>query len=49
MAIPKGALGRVFEGVEEQPEISIAPLWPHSALDHLRHPSVAGAVTGRRP
>ncbi|MEW5531902.1 serine peptidase [Streptomyces virginiae] len=49
VAIPKGALARVFEGVEEQPAISIAPLWPHSVLDYLRHPSVAGAVTGCRP
>ncbi|MFG2129959.1 serine peptidase [Streptomyces sp. NPDC048751] len=44
VAVPKGQLARVFPGVEELPEISIAPLWPHSVLDYLRHPSVTGAL-----
>ncbi|MER7463255.1 hypothetical protein [Streptomyces sp. NPDC097981] len=44
MAVPKGELARVFEGVEERPEISIAPLWPHSVLDYLRHPSVTETI-----
>ncbi|MFI8338895.1 hypothetical protein ACIF8W_02230 [Streptomyces sp. NPDC085639] len=47
VAIPKGALARAFTGVEERPEISIAPLWPHSVLDYLKHPSVADAITER--
>ncbi|MDN0197259.1 hypothetical protein [Streptomyces sp. S.PNR 29] len=47
VAVPKGELARIFPGVEELPEISIAPLWPHSVLDYLRHPSVAKAVTTR--
>ncbi|MFF7788386.1 serine peptidase [Streptomyces sp. NPDC007991] len=52
VAIPKGELTRVFPEVEELPEISIAPAWPHSVLDYLRHRSVseairAGAPTGR--
>lgn len=47
VAIPKGELPRVFSGVEELPEISIAPVWPHSVLDYLKHPSVAEALTIR--
>ncbi|MER6255188.1 hypothetical protein ABT224_27935 [Streptomyces sp. NPDC001584] len=45
VAVPKGELARVFEGVEGRPEISIAPLWPHSVLDYLKHPAVAEAIT----
>ncbi|GAA1425248.1 hypothetical protein GCM10009601_31780 [Streptomyces thermospinosisporus] len=47
VAVPKGELGRVFSGVEELPDISIAPLWPHSVLDYLKHPSVIGALFTR--
>lgn len=47
VAVPKGELGRVFADVEELPEISIAPLWPHSVLDYLQHPSVVKAITMR--
>ncbi|NJP50240.1 hypothetical protein HCJ93_09170 [Streptomyces sp. SBST2-5] len=47
VAIPKGELGRVFTGVEELPDISIAPLWPHGVLDYLKHPSVIGALLTR--
>lgn len=45
VAIPKGELVRVFADVEELPEISIAPTWPHSVLDYLKHPSVTKAIT----
>ncbi|MFE6839026.1 serine peptidase [Streptomyces sp. NPDC057705] len=45
VAVPKGELARVFEGVEGRPDISIAPLWPHSVLDYLKHPAVAQAIT----
>jgi len=44
VAIPKGELPRLFTGVEEFPEISIAPLWPHSVLDYLKHPTVTEAI-----
>lgn len=44
VAVPKGGLARGFTGVEPLPDISIAPLWPHSVLDYLKHPSVTGAV-----
>ncbi|MFF3330966.1 serine peptidase [Streptomyces sp. NPDC002888] len=44
VAVPKGELARVFPDVEELPEISIAPLWPHSVLDYLKHPTVTGAL-----
>ncbi|MGW1675182.1 hypothetical protein [Streptomyces sp. NPDC002324] len=47
VAVPKGELGRAFAEVEELPEISIAPLWPHSVLDYLQHPAVAKAITVR--
>ncbi|MEV8593147.1 serine peptidase [Streptomyces sp. NPDC052012] len=47
VAIPKGELARVFTGVEELPDISIAPLWPHSVLDYLQHPAVTGALLTR--
>jgi pimeloyl-ACP methyl ester carboxylesterase len=40
IAIPKGALAQRFDGVEQLPDISIAPLWPHGVLDYLRHPAV---------
>ncbi|MFJ2645447.1 serine peptidase [Streptomyces sp. NPDC087420] len=49
VAVPKGALAKLFSGVEEQPDISIAPLWPHSALDYLRHTSVRDVLAPRRP
>ncbi|MEU0176296.1 hypothetical protein ABZ178_23525 [Streptomyces massasporeus] len=45
VAVPKGELARVFPGVEELSEISIAPAWPHGVLDYLRHRSVSGAIT----
>ncbi|MDQ0717088.1 pimeloyl-ACP methyl ester carboxylesterase [Streptomyces luteogriseus] len=44
VAIPKGMLAQVFPGVDELPEISIAPAWPHSVLDYLRHRSVSEAI-----
>ncbi|WP_404953683.1 serine peptidase [Streptomyces sp. 147326] len=47
VAVPKGALARAFAGVEERPEIRIAPLWPHSVLDYLKHPAVSGLLTDR--
>ncbi|MDX3842035.1 hypothetical protein [Streptomyces europaeiscabiei] len=47
VAIPKGELARVFADVESLPEISVAPVWPHSVLDYLKHPSVAKAITAR--
>ncbi|MFD4620814.1 hypothetical protein [Streptomyces sp. NPDC058475] len=47
VAIPKGELARVFSGVEELPEISIAPVWPHSVLDYLKHPAVTKAIAER--
>ncbi|MGA5356358.1 hypothetical protein [Streptomyces purpurascens] len=49
VAIPKGEVARVFPGVEELPEISIAPAWPHGVLDYLRHHSVSEAITGACP
>jgi hypothetical protein len=45
VAIPKGELARVFPGVEELPEISIAPAWPHGVRDYLRHRTVAETIT----
>ncbi|WP_051814412.1 hypothetical protein RFN58_32950 [Streptomyces iakyrus] len=45
VAIPKGELARVFTGVEELPEISIAPAWPHGVRDYLRHRTVAETIT----
>ncbi|CAM5512115.1 hypothetical protein [Streptomyces aurantiogriseus] len=44
VALRKGELTRVFPEVEQLPDISIAPWWPHSVLDYLRHPSLSGAV-----
>ncbi|MGS2586346.1 serine peptidase [Streptomyces hebeiensis] len=44
VAIPKGELARVFSGVEELPDISIAPLWPHSVADYLRHAAVREVI-----
>ncbi|MEU7602301.1 hypothetical protein [Streptomyces sp. NPDC041003] len=49
VAVPKGELARVFEGVEGRPEISIAPLWPHSVLAYLKHPAVAEVIAAVRP
>ncbi|MFD5338383.1 hypothetical protein [Streptomyces hawaiiensis] len=45
VAVPRGELARVFAGVEELPDISIAPAWPHGVLDYLRHRSVSEAIT----
>ncbi|GAA4323679.1 hypothetical protein GCM10023086_49600 [Streptomyces venetus] len=45
VAVPKGELARVFTGVVQLPEISIAPAWPHSVLDYLRHRSVIETIT----
>ncbi|MFI7019001.1 hypothetical protein [Streptomyces sp. NPDC050164] len=45
VAVPKGQLACAFPGVEELPEISIAPVWPHGVLDYLRHRSVPEAIT----
>ncbi|KUO03537.1 hypothetical protein [Streptomyces caeruleatus] len=47
VAIPKGELARVFSGVEELPEINIAPVWPHNVLDYLKHSAVAEALASR--
>jgi hypothetical protein len=45
VAIPKGAVARVFPGAEELPEISIAPAWPHGVRDYLRHRAVSETIT----
>ncbi|AMW13611.1 hypothetical protein A4E84_31360 [Streptomyces qaidamensis] len=38
-------LARVFPGVEELPEISLAPDRPHGVRDYLSHRTVAATVT----
>ncbi|WP_460070646.1 serine peptidase [Streptomyces sp. YKOK-I1] len=47
VAVPKGELARVFPEVEQLPDVSIAPWWPHGVLDYLRHPSVGAALLSR--
>ncbi|MFE1963334.1 caspase family protein [Streptomyces sp. NPDC059479] len=37
-----------FTGVEQQPDITIAPLWPHSIHDYLRHPAVGHVLQSAR-
>ncbi|MEV7677704.1 serine peptidase [Streptomyces sp. NPDC088341] len=48
VAVPKGELARLFSGVEQRPDITIAPLWPHYAHDYLRHPDVGQVLTSAR-